>query len=1069
MAAQTIRIVGARTHNLKNLTLEIPRDRLVVVTGLSGSGKSSLAFDTLYAEGQRRYVESLSAYARQFLDQMQKPDVDFIEGLSPAIAIEQRSSGASPRSTIATTTEIYDYLRVLFAAVGQPHDPATGTPIFKQTAQQIVDRILAYPPDTKIVVLAPLVRGETGEFRDVLEKIKREGFVRVRIDGEIVELGRPEPIRLAKGKAHDIEVVVDRLVIRDGVRTRLADSVDTALKWGGARLVVLRNADCGLRKEKEIVAAVTTGKEKGAGGAERLSAIDEWEELKYSTDFCNPETDFTIPDLTPKHFSFNSHFGACPSCQGLGTEAVCDPDLMIDRERTLEDGAVLPWARATKRMKQFYEGILHSLARAFRVPLDVPFGELPADFRDALAHGTGGRAIEFEWGKGTKRTKASKPFEGLAAQMQRLYETTESEFTKNRIRAWMSRTVCTACGGARLKREILAVTIHSDCGLRIADCGKDSTHVAEDAALAGRQASLVEKSSTAALSPQSAIRNPQSLNVHTFCRLTAAGARDFMANLVLSDQQRFIVAEVTREILARLNFLLEVGLGYLTLDRESSTLSGGEAQRIRLATQIGSGLAGVLYVLDEPSIGLHQRDNDRLLGTLRRLRDLGNSVIVVEHDEDTIRAADHILDLGPGAGVRGGHLVAQGTLEEVLKVEGSPTADYLSHRMTIPVPKTRVVPRSIRAAVAEKRGKKEGQNFPQSTAERSETDRPTSSELKRPIGNPQSSEGWLTVLGATENNLKNIDVAFPLGCLTCVTGVSGSGKSTLVDDILRRALFRRLYRSKDTPGKHRSLTGFEQIDKAIVIDQSPIGRTPRSNPVTYTAAFGPMRELFAGLPASRIRGYEVGRFSYNVKGGRCENCEGDGAIKIEMHFLADVFVECDVCGGKRYNRETLEITYKGKNIADVLDMTVDEAGRFFRNIPAISDRLRALEDVGLGYVRLGQSANTLSGGEAQRVKLATELAKKATGRTVYILDEPTTGLHFADIHKLLEVLMKLRDAGNTLIVIEHNLEVIKCADWIVDLGPEGGEGGGRIVAEGPPEHIATVGQSHTGQYLKRML
>ena len=1056
MAAQTIRIVGARTHNLKNLTLEIPRDRLVVVTGLSGSGKSSLAFDTLYAEGQRRYVESLSAYARQFLDQMQKPDVDFIEGLSPAIAIEQRSSGASPRSTIATTTEIYDYLRVLFAAVGQPHDPATGTPIFKQTAQQIVDRILAYPPDTKIVVLAPLVRNETGEFRDVLEKIKREGFVRVRIDGEIVELGRPEPIRLAKGKAHDIEVVVDRLVIRDGVRTRLADSVDTALKWGGARLVVLRNADFGLRKEKEIVAAVTTGKEKGAGGAEPLSAIhrgggresrgledgranpqsaiEAWEELKYSTDFCNPETDFTIPNLTPKHFSFNSHFGACPACQGLGTEAVCDPDLMIDRERTLEDGAVLPWARATKRMKQFYEGILHSLARAYRVPLDVPFGELPADFREALAHGTGGRAIEFEWGKGTKRTKASKPFEGLAAQMQRLYETTDSEFTKNRIRAWMSRKVCSACGGARLKREILAVTIQSECGLRIADCGKDFKHYAGDAALAGRQASLVEKSSTAAHSPQSAIRNPQSVNVHTFCRLTVAGARDFMAHLVLSEQQKFIVAEVTREILARLNFLLEVGLGYLTLDRESSTLSGGEAQRIRLATQIGSGLAGVLYVLDEPSIGLHQRDNDRLLGTLRRLRDLGNSVIVVEHDEDTIRAADHILDLGPGAGVRGGHLVAQGTLEEVLKVEGSPTADYLSHRMTIPVPKTRVTPRSLRYI--------ERRNEP---------------------------EGWLSVLGATENNLKNIDAAFPLGCLTCVTGVSGSGKSTLVDDILRRALFRRLYRSKDTPGKHTALTGFDQIDKAIVIDQSPIGRTPRSNPVTYTAAFGPIRELFAGLPASRIRGYEVGRFSYNVKGGRCENCEGDGAIKIEMHFLADVFVECDVCGGKRYNRETLEITYKGKNIADVLDMTVDEAGRFFRNIPAISDRLRALEDVGLGYVRLGQSANTLSGGEAQRVKLATELAKKATGRTVYILDEPTTGLHFADIHKLLEVLMKLRDAGNTLVVIEHNLEVIKCADWIVDLGPEGGEGGGRIVAEGPPEHIATVGQSHTGQYLKRML
>ena len=973
MPAETIRITGARQHNLRNLTLEIPREKLVVITGLSGSGKSSLAFDTLYAEGQRRYVESLSAYARQFLDQMQKPDVDFIEGLSPAIAIEQRSSGGNQRSTIATTTEIYDYLRLLFSSIGQPHDPATGEPIFKLSAQQIVDRIVAYPPESRIVLLAPIVQREVGEFRDVLEKLKREGFVRVRLDGEIVELARPEPIRLSKGEAHVIEVVVDRLVIREGVRTRLADSVDTALKWGGHRLMVLR---------------------QGAGAAE----AQVWEELRYSTDFSNPDTGFTLPPLTPKHFSFNSHLGACPACHGLGTELVCDADLMIpDREKSLAQGAVAPWAKANKRMQSYYTGVLTSLARAYRVSMDRPYGELPEAFQQALCSGSGERLVEFSWGENGKRETVEKPFDGLVASVQRLYETTDSELSRQRIRQYMSRRTCSVCQGARLKPEILAVTV-----------GVDS----------------------------------KAQNIHQFCRLTIGEALGFIETLALTEQQRLITSEVRREVANRLNFLVEVGLGYLSLDRESGTLSGGEAQRIRLATQIGSGLAGCLYVLDEPSIGLHQRDNDRLIGTLRRLRDLGNSVIVVEHDEDTIRAADHVLDLGPGAGARGGQLVAQGTPAEIEAVEHSLTGQYLSGRARIPVPRTRKQPQYVA---------------------------PEAGRKPKPVDRTRVQPGWITVLGAVENNLQNLTAAFPLGCLTCVTGVSGSGKSTLVDDILRRALFRHFYRSKDRPGKHERILGLEQIDKAIVIDQTPIGRTPRSNPATYTGAFGPIRELFSGLPASRIRGYDSGRFSFNVKGGRCETCEGDGVKKIEMHFLADVYVECEVCHGRRYNRETLEVTYKGKNVADVLDLTVDEAARFFRNVPLISDKLIALEDVGLGYVRLGQNGTTLSGGEAQRIKLAAELAKKATGRTVYILDEPTTGLHFADIHKLLEVLMKLRDAGNSLIIIEHNLEVIKCADWVIDLGPEGGSGGGRIVAEGTPEQVAKVEGSHTGAYLRRML
>ena len=987
MPAEVIKISGARQHNLKNLHVEIPREKLVVITGLSGSGKSSLAFDTLYAEGQRRYVESLSAYARQFLDQMEKPDVDFIEGLSPAIAIEQRSAGANPRSTIATTTEVYDYLRVLFSAVGQPHDPLTGQPLYRQTPQQIVDQILAYESETKIIVLAPLIENQSGEFRDVIEKVKREGFVRVRVDGQIIELDRSDPLRLKKNERHTIEAVVDRLVVGDGIRVRLTDSIETALKWGGKRVAVLRQRPGDGVMEKWSNEKSTTSRFQPS-----LTPTGEWEELRYSTDYGNAETGFTLDELTPRHFSFNSHLGACPACHGLGTQLVCDPELMIsDPGKTLAEGAVTPWRRGTKRMQTYYRHLLGALVKHFRVDEEVPFAELPEQFKEALYFGTGDQPIEMSFSSNGRSSKTARPFEGLVPQMQRLYEETESEFTRNRIRAFMTREPCKICGGARLKPEILAVTV------------KD--------------------------------RRARELNIHQFSELTTEAAARYIENLDLSAQQRVIVIEVVREIQSRLQFLVEVGLGYLTLNRESGTLSGGEAQRIRLATQIGSGLAGVLYVLDEPSIGLHQRDNARLLGTLRRLRDLGNSVIVVEHDEETIRAADHIVDLGPGAGPRGGEIVAQGSIEEVLRAKNSLTADYLSGRARIAIPKQRVKPRSIN---------------------------------HQPSSN-NHPDGWLTVAGANENNLKKIDVPFPIGCLTCVTGVSGSGKSTLVDDILRRALFRHFYNSKERPGGYQAIRGVEQIDKAIVIDQSAIGRTPRSNPVTYTGAFAPIRELFSQLPAARVRGYDAGRFSFNVKGGRCENCEGGGLIKIEMHFLPNVYVECEVCHGKRYNRETLEITYKGKNIADVLNLTVDEAARFFRNVPSVSDKLNALLDVGLGYLRLGQAGTTLSGGEAQRVKLATELAKRATGRTVYILDEPTTGLHFADIEKLLQVLMKLRNAGNTVIVIEHNLEMIKCADWIIDLGPEGGEGGGEIVGTGPPETIVDLPNSFTGKYLRPML
>jgi excinuclease ABC subunit A len=933
-----IKIIGARQHNLKNISVEIPRNQFVVITGVSGSGKSSLAFDTLYAEGQRRYVESLSAYARQFLDQLEKPDVDFIEGLTPAIAIEQRGSQPNPRSTIATTTEIYDYLRILYAAIGRPHDPATGVPLTRHTVHDVVEALTALPDRTRLLLLAPIPPELTRPLPDFLDRSKKQGFLRVRLDGEIIELDGEIPASLEKKKPKTVEIVVDRLVIREDIRSRLADSIETALRWSQTRVSALVQ-------------------EPRADG-------DTWERQDFTTTFTNPETGYSLPVLTPRHFSFNSHLGACPECHGLGARLSPDPELFVpDPALSLADGGVKTWWTGSKLKKGYHQHAILGLAKHHGVDVAVPLRDLPREFKRALFYGD----------------PAAK-FEGLSVQAQRLLETSKSEMTKRNVRRFMAPRPCKSCEGRRLKPEILAVTM---------------PHASRP------------------------------LSIEGFTRLSIADAADWLDGIALTAQQTSYAGDVITEVRKRLRFLLEVGLGYLTLDRESGTLSGGESQRIRLATQLGAGLAGVLYVLDEPSIGLHQRDNERLIATLKDLRDLGNSVIVVEHDEDTIRAADWVLDLGPGAGPEGGHILAQGTPAAIQADPASLTGRWLSGESRIPVP------------------------------------------ARPPLAD--ASRAALVIRGAREHNLRNIDVSFPLGAFTCVTGVSGSGKSTLVDDILRRALSRHFHHAKDPPGAHDTIEGLEHLDKVIVIDQSAIGRSPRSNPSTYIGVFGPIRDLFAQLPSSRARGYEPGRFSFNVAGGRCEACQGDGLIKIDMHFLGDVYVTCEACAGRRYNRETLDITYRGKNIADVLEMTVSEAATFFQKIPAIYQKLRALREVGLGYVKLGQSATTLSGGEAQRVKLAAELGKTATGRTVYLLDEPTTGLHFSDVATLLGVFYRLRDQGNTLIVIEHHLDVIKCADWVIDLGPDGGQHGGQLVAEGTPEQIAAHPKSLTGRYLAEVL
>jgi len=949
MAMEEIRIGGARQHNLKNVSLTLPRNKLVVLTGVSGSGKSSLAFDTLYAEGQRRYVESLSTYARQYLEQMEKPDVDFIEGLSPAIAIEQRTAGGNPRSTIATTTEIHDFLRLLFAHLGQPHHPKTGKPLRRWSVQQMVDRVLSAKEGTPVQILAPVILKQKGEFRDVVEKLRREGFVRARFDGKIYELEQPP--RLDKSRAHTIEAVIDRLKISDSIKTRLTDSLELALKTGGGVVTVL------------------------FGPPDAIA-----EELTLSNQNFDPETGYRYAEITPRHFSFNSPQGACPVCDGLGTESVFDPALLIpDGSVPLEEMPVAPWRRSAPALAKLYRGQLTALALAYNEPMSRPYRECSDAFQRALINGTGDEKISFTASRNGKTVTTERSFEGLIAQLTRLHAESKSELTRHRLHQYMTRITCRTCHGARLRPEVLAVTLGGPPGT--------------------------------------------GLNIAQFSHFSINAAQRWLEAWTLTPQEEKIGGEVRREILQRLGFLNHVGLGYLGLDRESGTLSGGEAQRIRLATQIGSKLTGVLYILDEPSIGLHQRDNERLLETLRELRDLGNTVIVVEHDEDTIRAADYLVDLGPYAGLRGGQIVAAGTVPEVLANPKSLTGQFLNGTQSIRVPKTRL---------------------------------PT-------------NNGFVRVMNARENNLRNVTVGFPVGLMTCVTGVSGSGKSTLVNDVLCRALFRHFYHAKEAPGAHDAIDGLDLIDKAIVIDQTPIGRTPRSNPLTYTGAFNTIRDLFAQLPSSRVRGYGPGRFSFNVKGGRCEHCEGDGVIKIEMNFLPPVYVTCEACGGRRFNRETLEITYKGLNIADVLAMTVDDGLNFFRNVPAAADKLEALAAVGLGYLHLGQQATTLSGGEAQRVKLAAELAKRATGRTMYIMDEPTSGLHFADIEQLLQVLFKLRNAGNTLVIIEHQLDVIKCADYVIDLGPEGGEGGGQIVAKGTPEFVAAQPASHTGRFLRKAL
>lgn len=944
MSMEWIIVSGAREHNLKNVSVHIPRNRLTTITGLSGSGKSSLAFDTLYAEGQRKYVESLSAYARQFLDQMQKPDVDHIEGLSPAISIEQRTAGSNPRSIVATTTEIHDYLRLLYANIGQPHCPKCGRAITRQSAEEIVDQLLALPEKAKLMILAPMVKGRKGEHEEVFASIRKQGYVRVRVDGAFCEID--EVPKLDKKRVHTIDVVVDRLAVDGKLRSRLTDSVETALHTSDGVLI-----------------AVT---EDGKGG---------WQDTLYSErNACIP-CGLSFDTLTPRHFSFNSPYGACPVCHGLGTMLVFDEKLVIpDPSLSLDAGAVHAWRRGGRRLIIYYKGLLRAVAKHYGISMDTPFEKLPAHVQDVLLHGSGEEEIEFGFWRGGSHHRYEKPFEGVIPNLERRLEETDSEFTRQRLHGYMSRQHCKTCDGARLRPEALACHVGG--------------------------ASIVD-----------------------VCRLSIKRAHQFFEQLELPPQEERIARDILKEIRERLTFLRDVGLEYLSLDRESGTLSGGEAQRIRLATQIGAGLVGVLYVLDEPSIGLHQRDNEKLLVTLQNLRDLGNTVVVVEHDEQTIRESDYVIDLGPGAGVHGGEIVYEGELKGLLKKKTSLTAQYMTGDVSIEVPAKRRKPRN----------------------------------------------GNIQIKGAAENNLKGIDVKFPLGLLVCVTGVSGSGKSTLVDDILRRALFQHFYKSKDRPGTHASITGLDKVDKVIVIDQSPIGRTPRSNPATYTGTFSLIRDLFSQLPSAKLRGYGPGRFSFNVKGGRCEACKGDGILKIEMHFLPDVYVTCEQCGGKRYNRETLEVHYHGKSIAEVLEMTIEEALEFFQHIPGIARKLQTLDDVGLGYLSLGQSATTLSGGEAQRMKLSSELSRRDTGKTVYLLDEPTTGLHFADIHRLLGVLSRLRDAGNTVIVIEHNLDVIKTADHIIDLGPEGGDGGGTLVAAGTPEEIAAHPTSHTGRYLRDVL
>jgi excinuclease ABC subunit A len=987
--ARVIAIRGAREHNLKNVDVEIPRDALVVFTGLSGSGKSSLAFDTIYAEGQRRYVESLSAYARQFLEMMQKPDVDQIDGLSPAISIEQKTTSRNPRSTVGTVTEIYDYMRLLWARVGVPYSPATGLPIESQTVSQMVDRVMALPEGTRLYLLAPVVRGRKGEYRKELADYMKRGFQRVKIDGKFHEIAQAPA--LDKKLKHDIDVVVDRVVVRPDLGTRLADSLETALKLADG-LAVAELADAVASFETRPSAAardeaktphpnplpVKNGeRERTEPAAKKVARIHDRsgpERLIFSEKFACPVSGFTISEIEPRLFSFNNPFGACAACGGLGIEQHIDADLVIpDKDKSLRAGAIAPWARSSS---PYYIQTLQALGRHYRFTLDTKWKDLPRRTQDAILHGSGDDAIRFVYDDGLRAYETKKPFEGVVTNLERRWRETESEWAREEMAKYFTDIPCAACSGHRLKPEALCVKV-------------GGLHIGEVAEMSVKRAG------------------------EWFAQLPQA----------LSAKQNEIAVRVLKEIRDRLKFLVDVGLEYLTLARASGTLSGGESQRIRLASQIGSGLTGVLYVLDEPSIGLHQRDNARLLETLKRLRDLGNTVIVVEHDEDAIRTADHVLDIGPGAGIHGGHIVAQGGVEDLIAEPASYTGKYLSGELTVPIP--------------ERRGR--------------------------------SASRVLKVINARGNNLKAIDAEIPLGLFTCVTGVSGGGKSTLLVDTLYKAVARKLNGASEAPAPHDRIEGIEHLDKVIDIDQSPIGRTPRSNPATYTGAFTPIREWFAGLPESKARGYEPGRFSFNVKGGRCEACQGDGVIKIEMHFLPDVYVTCDVCKGKRYNRETLEVTFKNQSIADVLDMTVDEAAQFFKAVPRVRGVLALLQRVGLGYIHVGQQATTLSGGEAQRVKLAKELSKRATGRTLYILDEPTTGLHFHDVAKLLDVLHELVEQGNTVAVIEHNLEVIKTADWIIDLGPEGGDGGGEIIAAGTPEDIATATRSYTGQFLAPVL